>query len=360
MILIKKIKNLYALLALLLSIVLFHSCLQSNESAAQNRILQSRRELKAYGVPDESVHILRSFSFPNDAEDKEKIFLKKAQSMTISETEEVYLCDSDLNQIIIFDKNNKFAHKFGKYGQGPGELTRPYYLAFFKNNDIIVYNSGNARLDIFDRQDKFIRSMKIFKTYSSIVTDKKRNIYASPIAHNYDEVNYLVDVIDENGHTEKSFGLPLKFKYHSGTLNRVGLRINRKNEVFVYWLFLNLMRRYSPEGDLIREYKVMESALLASHTSANEHAANQKNANKFRSTIRSIWVDNDSIYLFSYDPRIEILEYDYEGKLKEYYWTDQEYDAIYSDIFVKESEGKKIFYILEVYPDNRVNVFQKK
>ncbi len=67
--------------------------------------------------------------------------------------------------------------------------------------------------------------------------------------------------------------------------------------------------------------------------------------------------ENGGFYLFQYYPRLEILEYDGNGKLQGRYWADQSYNYIANDFMVKEGPEVKTFYILQVFPESKIEVF---
>ena len=94
-------------------------------------------------------------------------FFGKIQNVEVSEDGKVYVLDSKLKKIFIFDNNGKFISKFGKVGEGPGEF-KTFNMGkqlFVLKNDLIYVEPG--RLHYFTHNGKF---KKTVKTPSSITT----------------------------------------------------------------------------------------------------------------------------------------------------------------------------------------------
>lgn len=66
------------------------------------------------------------------------------------------VADSGTNRIRVFSPQGENIKSFGKRGEGEGEFQEPVGLAVMPNGDIWVADVGNARLQRFDRDFKFI------------------------------------------------------------------------------------------------------------------------------------------------------------------------------------------------------------
>ena len=94
-------------------------------------------------------------------------FFGKIQNVEVSEDGRVYVLDSKLKTIFIFDKDGKFVSKFGKVGEGPGEF-KTFNMGkqlFVLKKDLIYVEPG--RLHYFTLDGKF---KKTIKTPASITT----------------------------------------------------------------------------------------------------------------------------------------------------------------------------------------------
>jgi DNA-binding beta-propeller fold protein YncE len=69
----------------------------------------------------------------------------------------VYVSDPRRNHILIFDKQTgKLLSKFGVFGNGEGEFSKPSFLAVNSQGDIYVTDFFNFRIQQFDREGKFL------------------------------------------------------------------------------------------------------------------------------------------------------------------------------------------------------------
>ncbi len=71
----------------------------------------------------------------------------------------IYVLDRKEKTVKIFDSSGKFVKKFGKEGQGPGEMYLPISLQITYNNEIIIGDAGNQRLSFFSLVGEFQREM---------------------------------------------------------------------------------------------------------------------------------------------------------------------------------------------------------
>ena len=64
--------------------------------------------------------------------------------------------DSYEHCVKVFDRDGKFLYKFGKRGEGDGELNAPCCLSINKAGHLMVCDGGNHRLQVFELSGKFI------------------------------------------------------------------------------------------------------------------------------------------------------------------------------------------------------------
>ena len=63
-----------------------------------------------------------------------------------------------ITRIVKFSKDGKFIKEWGKLGTGPGEFRNAHALAIDSRGRLFVCDRGNARLQIFDLNGKFLAS----------------------------------------------------------------------------------------------------------------------------------------------------------------------------------------------------------
>lgn len=97
---------------------------------------------------------------------------------------------SDLHRVRVFDAvNGDHLFDIGKRGTGPGEFNLPRDVAVGKDGRIYVVDGGNFRVQIFDRDGKYMSSFGTvgkqlgnFARPKEIATDKDGNVYVADSA----------------------------------------------------------------------------------------------------------------------------------------------------------------------------------
>jgi DNA-binding beta-propeller fold protein YncE len=84
-----------------------------------------------------------------------------------------------VGRISVFDKSGKFIKSFGKLGSGPGEFKTPHGLVFDSKGRLIVADRANHRIQILDKDGKFLGEYREFSRVSGLAIDKNDTIYAS-------------------------------------------------------------------------------------------------------------------------------------------------------------------------------------
>jgi DNA-binding beta-propeller fold protein YncE/ABC-type molybdate transport system permease subunit len=78
----------------------------------------------------------------------------RPEGLGIDSQDRVYVADSCNHRIQIFDRDGKFLRAYGKAGSGPGELSYPYDICIDKEGHQYVCEFGNSRIQVFDAQDR--------------------------------------------------------------------------------------------------------------------------------------------------------------------------------------------------------------
>lgn len=72
----------------------------------------------------------------------------------------IYVCNITGNEIVVLEKESgSVLKKMGKKGAGDGEFNQPTHLAVDKDGNLFVTDALNFRIQMFDKDDKFIRSI---------------------------------------------------------------------------------------------------------------------------------------------------------------------------------------------------------
>ena len=116
--------------------------------------------------------------------------------------------DDEEDCILMFDKDGNFVRKFGSYGKGPGELSTPAGLAFLNDDELLVVDNGNGRIQQFNVQTgNFLKSFGEegtgdgeFKRPEGISIDNEGHVIVA------DCYNNRIQVLDKDGKFMFKFG----------------------------------------------------------------------------------------------------------------------------------------------------------
>ena len=70
---------------------------------------------------------------------------------------QVYVCDTCNNQILVFDLDLNFIRSIGSYGKGRGKFEAPVDVKFDRDGYMYIADYGNERVQVLDRSGHFIR-----------------------------------------------------------------------------------------------------------------------------------------------------------------------------------------------------------
>jgi len=73
-----------------------------------------------------------------------------------------YISDGYINsRVAKVDKNGDWVKSWGEPGSGPGQFNTPHSIAVDDQGNVYVADRGNARIQVFDGDGKFLREIKI-------------------------------------------------------------------------------------------------------------------------------------------------------------------------------------------------------
>ena len=74
----------------------------------------------------------------------------------------IYISDGYVNsRVAKIDKNGEWVTSWGSFGTGPGEFDNPHNIAVDARGQVYVADRGNARIQVFDGDGRFLRQFKI-------------------------------------------------------------------------------------------------------------------------------------------------------------------------------------------------------
>jgi DNA-binding beta-propeller fold protein YncE len=115
----------------------------------------------------------------------------------------IYVVDSALRKVCVFDKNGQFIFSFGSE-----RLTRPSGIAYRKDDQTVyVVDTGRHAIDVFATGGKFVRQIGarglapgMFNFPTHLWFDRGGNLYVS------DTLNYRIQVFTRDGNFLTTFG----------------------------------------------------------------------------------------------------------------------------------------------------------
>lgn len=131
----------------------------------------------------------------------EKIFQKPAGLVFFDNT--IFVTDVGLHKVMAFDTNGKMILEFGKKGSGNGELLSPNAVAV-TNDFIYLSDTGNNRVEKFDRAGKFLASntgdLPEGQAGSAFVNNRGIGVDSSDIVYVVSNMTNKLWGFDKDGH----------------------------------------------------------------------------------------------------------------------------------------------------------------
>lgn len=132
----------------------------------------------------------------------------------------IYISDTVKNSIEVFDFDGEHQQTIGKYGSLDGEFNKPTFITVDEKENLYVVDSMNQRIQIFDKDGsfklKFGQRGKTAGTFANprgITTDKQGNIYITDTLFNvvqiFNKKGQLLLLFGKEGVEEGSFSLPI-------------------------------------------------------------------------------------------------------------------------------------------------------
>ena len=305
-------------------------------------------------LPDNAIELDVEFSIPEN-------HFTVAQKIASDSEGNIYVSDKNMCTVFKFNAAGEFLFQIGQRGKRKGSFLLPHKILVEKDS-LIIQDRVKKSLEFMNFRGDHLKSLKI-SDFNDIVSDEKGLLYTAP--HVLDKKSPLVKVYSSNGKLLYSFGKPLSFHHSIQTLNSRTMALNDKGGLFVAFSHFPLVRKYSSKGDLLAEFKienlVMEAKEKYNLKKIGQGIADMSDRAGYMDVIVDIEICNNTVYLLSHYPRLEILEIGEKGKVNVTYWKDFQNVYKANDFLVQEIEGKKRFYVLQSSPPNNdIDVFRAK
>lgn len=360
----KFVKLFLSFLLLIVIMLNFETTVKGKQNQqSEDQILKMRKKmLKKFPFPKNSIELEKKFSFPSKELEEKEIYLFGARFISNDSSGNIYVSNTREHRILKFDPSGNFLAKLGLEGHGPGEFIIPKRVIPTKDF-IIVHDSRNYRIQFLDQNGNHVKSFKVYKSYWDMVMNDNGLIFAAPIR--MDNNSLLIDVFTQDGELIFSFGKPKEFNYDWAELNAVKLALDKKGELLLAFYHFPIVRKYSPEGKLLAEFKI-DYKIMNYKEKMNLDANNSrgiKGKTGYALIISAIQAADEGFYIAHEALRVEILEFDKNGKLQFAYWNEElnKHLCSINDFLVQKGDHEKIFYILKSSrEENKIDVFGLK
>ena len=154
-----------------------------------------------------------------------------------------------------YGPDRKFLLKFGRKGQGPGEMAYPMTVAVDAGGRVIV-STMSSEFHVFDNDGAFINRFRLppYRGISPAVLGSDRIVaYAFQAGGENNRDNHVLAVFDFQGKVQREFGDPylLDTARKTWNANFFQLAVDGDENIFVAFSTLNRIEEYSPQGKLI-------------------------------------------------------------------------------------------------------------
>ncbi|RMX55434.1 hypothetical protein pdam_00019363 [Pocillopora damicornis] len=120
----------------------------------------------------------------------------------------IAVSDDEKDSILIFDKDGNFVQELGSYGEGPGQLADPAGVTFLNNNELLVVDELNGRVEEFN-----VHTGNFLKSFGKEGNDdgefnRPEGIFINDEGHVIvaDCLNNRIQVLDKDGKFMFKFG----------------------------------------------------------------------------------------------------------------------------------------------------------
>jgi hypothetical protein len=336
----------------------------------------SQKLLEKYGLkpedmvlPPGAIELEKVSSFPSAEDENRGIYLSSPGGFLVTPSGRIYIPDINNDEAYVFDLIGRYLFRFGRSGQGPGEFRQPTVIAQ-SDDQVVIEEMMNMRLQIFDSAGTYLRGARLFKTYHSMVLVDGL-IYATPylmLPPDEQKGANLIDVLDQQGRVLRSFGTPLEVDpFDFALLNHALLKVDAERNLWLAFQCFPLIRKYALDGRLLKEFSYQYAVVK------KEEAFNKLITVKRFGVSQlphyyvcgAIHPDNDGLYIFtsvhtSAESRLDIYFIKDGGQIAEFYWQPRNEGILSWGLYVHKEKNDKIFYLLESTPNPLVEIFKIK
>lgn len=108
--------------------------------------------------------------------DSDEFMLSEPRKLTLDKDGNLYFAEYGDCIIRKFDKDGKFIKSIGRKGEGPGEFKNCRSIDFDKNGNYYIYDVFLRRVNIFNSNDEFVKSIKSPNIINELYIDESGQV----------------------------------------------------------------------------------------------------------------------------------------------------------------------------------------
>jgi len=146
-------------------------------------------------------------------EEDENYLFYRARDIQVDTEGNIYVLDSGNHRLQIFDKDGKYFRSIGKRGQGPGEFSQPSCLQLDdETGNIFVADFRSMTIIIFEKEGKYIdNDIHLVEFLNDFYLDSDRCIWGKFSLPGINVMYRSIKKLNLTGKVEKTFA---EFPYH--------------------------------------------------------------------------------------------------------------------------------------------------
>lgn len=187
--------------------------------------------------------------------DEEGHIFKTPSDIAIDSENHVYIVDSALHCIKVFDSNRQFIREISRRGQGPGDTLTPINIGINSNNTIWVFEAGNRRIQAFSGKGISQTTVNLKQRMMSNIVFPSKNQIAV-----YDDLSAkkgegLITIIEPNSRINRKIGqhilLPqVNLPFRGGQYDSCNISFNLETEqYYITYTYSQMIQQFKKTGE---------------------------------------------------------------------------------------------------------------
>jgi hypothetical protein len=239
------LKTNFILINLLIGSLFFHQ-----KTSDIHRIQNSLKEIQS-AEGRLALTLVREWGGDNEV-DENKFFFEP-RDIAFNRNGQIHILES--TRIKVFDDSGKYLKTLGSAGQGPGELLEAINLEIDSENNLLIFDADNRRIQILSPDGRVLGGFPLKTEQSSpmLVTQKKEILMCnrtmtketSPL---WQYFNYQGRLLRESGERKgSSSALENKYRYE------FFVALDKSENIYGAAAYRPLIQKYSPAGEILEE-----------------------------------------------------------------------------------------------------------